>query len=72
MSGNSLTVAGSRSVAVLAAEQEKRDFVTMTIAGQMFGIPVLRVQDVLRSAKIARIPLVAPWIAGHSICAAAS
>ncbi len=64
MSGNSLTVAGSRSVAVLAAEQEKRDFVTMTIAGQMFGIPVLRVQDVLRSAKIARIPLVAPWIAG--------
>lgn len=40
------------------------DFVTMTIAGQLFGIPVLQVQDVLGSARITRIPLAPPEIAG--------
>lgn len=40
------------------------DFVTMTIAGQLFGIPVLQVQDVLGQARITRIPLAPPEIAG--------
>lgn len=43
---------------------ETSDFVTMTIDGQLFGIPVLQVQDVLAQHKIARIPLAPPEVAG--------
>ncbi|MCG5241484.1 chemotaxis protein CheW [Azospirillum doebereinerae] len=41
-----------------------QDFVTMTIADQMFGIPVLQVQDVLGHQRITRIPLAPPEVAG--------
>jgi len=41
-----------------------RDFVTMTIADQLFGIPVLQVQDVLAPQRITRIPLAPPEVAG--------
>ena len=41
-----------------------RDYLTILIANQRFGIPVLQVQDVLREQKITRIPLAAPEIAG--------
>ncbi len=33
-----------------------QDYVTMTIAEQLFGIPVLQVQDVLGHQKITRTP----------------
>jgi purine-binding chemotaxis protein CheW len=36
----------------------------MTIAGQLFGIPVLQVQDVLGPQRITRIPLAPPEVAG--------
>ena len=32
-------------------------FVTMTVANQIFGIPVLKVQDVLGPQRIAHVPL---------------
>lgn len=41
------------------------DFVSFTIAGQLFGIPVLKVQDVLASYKITRIPLAPAEIMGQ-------
>lgn len=41
-----------------------RDYLTIVIAGQRFGIPVLQVQDVLREQRVTRIPLAAPEIAG--------
>jgi purine-binding chemotaxis protein CheW len=41
-----------------------QDFVTMTIADQLFGIPVLQVQDVLGNQRITRIPLAPPEVAG--------
>lgn len=41
-----------------------QDYVTMTIAEQLFGIPVLQVQDVLGHQKITRIPLAPPEVAG--------
>ncbi|MDH3475263.1 MAG: chemotaxis protein CheW [Rhodospirillales bacterium] len=41
-----------------------RDFVTFTIADQLFGIRVLQVQDVLASHRINPIPLVPDEIAG--------
>ncbi len=39
-------------------------FVTMTIAGQLFGIPVLQVQDVLGPQNLTRVPLAPPEVAG--------
>lgn len=41
-----------------------QEFVTFTIADQLFGIPVLKVQDVLSSYQITRIPLAPPEIMG--------
>lgn len=40
------------------------DFVTMTVADQLFGIPVLAVQDVLGPQRITRIPLSPSEVAG--------
>src|SRR3984893_1245765 len=43
---------------------EAQEFVTVTVAGQLFGIPVLQVQDVLGPQRITRIPLAPPEVAG--------
>ncbi len=43
---------------------ETQDYVTFVIAGQLFGIPVLKVQDVLSAHRITRIPLAPPEISG--------
>lgn len=40
------------------------DYVTFTTAGQMFGLPIGRVQDVFRPSHITRVPLAGPEIAG--------
>jgi purine-binding chemotaxis protein CheW len=44
--------------------EQTEEFVTFWIAGQLFGIPVLQIQDVLSSYKITRIPLAPPEITG--------
>lgn len=41
-----------------------REFVTMFVSGQLFGIPVLQVQDVLGPQKITRVPLAPREVAG--------
>ena len=46
------------------AVADTEDFVTFIIADQLFGIPVLKVQDVLSAHNITRIPLAPPEIAG--------
>ena len=48
----------------LVSTEDHEEFVTMFIQGQMFGIPVLMVQDVLGPQKITRIPLAPPEVAG--------
>jgi len=40
------------------------DHVTVTIAGQLFGIEVLQVRDVLGPQRLTRIPLAPPEVAG--------
>lgn len=40
------------------------DYVTMTIDGQLFGIPVALVQDVLRAQALTRVPLAPHEITG--------
>lgn len=47
-----------------ATSEETEEFVTFTIAGQLFGIPVLKVQDVLSTYRITRIPLAPREITG--------
>jgi purine-binding chemotaxis protein CheW len=42
----------------------ERQFLTLTVAGQLCGIPVLAVRDVLAAQAIARIPLAPPDVAG--------
>lgn len=43
---------------------QTREFLTIMLGDQMFGIPILQVQDVLGPQKITRIPLAPPAIAG--------
>lgn len=44
--------------------ESAQEYVTFTIADQLFGIPVLQVQDVLAGGDITMIPLAPPEIAG--------
>lgn len=47
-----------------ANETDIQEFLTIIIAGQRFGIPVLQVQDVLGHQKVTKIPLAPPEVAG--------
>ena len=40
------------------------EYVTFTMAGQLFGLPIARVQEVFRPARITRVPLAGGEIAG--------
>lgn len=44
--------------------ENTQDFVTVTVGGQMFGLPILRVQDVFMPARMTKVPLAPPEIAG--------
>ena len=41
-----------------------QDFVTIKLAGQTLGIPVLAVHDVLNAQQITSIPLAPDWVSG--------
>ncbi len=43
---------------------ESKEFLTMIVGGQMFGVPVLQVQDVLGERSLTRVPLAPPEISG--------
>ena len=51
---------------ILAASPSETEsvFVTLTLAGQLCGVPVLAVRDILAEQPITRIPLAPPEIAG--------
>lgn len=40
------------------------EYLTIMVDGQMFGIPVLQVQDVLSQQHVTRVPLAPPEVAG--------
>jgi purine-binding chemotaxis protein CheW len=61
MSGNT---AGMERFGGPVAGNELHEFVSITISGQLFGIPVLQVQDVLGPQRITRVPLAPPEVAG--------
>ncbi len=41
-----------------------KEYVTATIGGQLFGLPIQRVQDVFMPERLTRVPLAPPEIAG--------
>ncbi|HLB98087.1 MAG TPA: chemotaxis protein CheW, partial [Acetobacteraceae bacterium] len=45
-------------------EEEDRQFVTLTVADQLCGVPVLGVRDILGEQTITRIPLAPEEVAG--------
>jgi purine-binding chemotaxis protein CheW len=45
-------------------DQQLTDYVTFTTAGQTFGLPIARVQEVFRPARITLVPLAGAQIAG--------
>jgi len=45
-------------------ETDFTEFVTFTIAGQIFGLPIGRVQDVFKPVRMTRVPLAGSEIAG--------
>jgi purine-binding chemotaxis protein CheW len=47
-----------------AVSEQLIEFVTVMIGGQLFGLPISRVQDVFMPDRITRVPLSAPEIAG--------
>lgn len=58
-----LAEAGSREVEAVTSGQSS-DFVTFFVRRQLFGVPVLRVQDILEPDRIASIPLAPPEVRG--------
>jgi len=48
----------------MSATENVIEYVTATIGGQLFGLPISRVQDVFAPDRLARVPLAAPEIAG--------
>jgi purine-binding chemotaxis protein CheW len=46
------------------SRQNLKEYVTAMVGGQLFGLPILRVQDVFMPERITRVPLAPPEIAG--------
>jgi len=63
MTGQALVAADSNEIDGVAGDSTI-EFVTFNIAGQLFGIPVLIVQDILLPESIASIPLAPPEVRG--------
>jgi purine-binding chemotaxis protein CheW len=47
-----------------SAHENLTEYVTAMIGGQLFGLPILRVQDVFMPERLTRVPLAPPEIAG--------
>ena len=45
-------------------DRNLKEYVTAMIGGQLFGLPILRVQDVFIPERVTRVPLAPPEIAG--------
>jgi len=64
MTSTNLPVKAGSSLPATTEMAAGREFVTMIIDNQIFGIPVLQVQDVLGPQKITRVPLSPKEVAG--------
>jgi len=57
MSSNNLVISESSKDVYDSSAADMKQFVTMEIDGQLFGIPVVTVQDILRDQSITNIPM---------------
>ena len=64
MSMSTITASQSRTDQPVPAEGDNHELVSMTVAGQLCGVPVRQVQDVLGPQRITRVPLAPPEVAG--------
>jgi purine-binding chemotaxis protein CheW len=46
------------------SDQNVNEYVTALISGQLFGLPILRVQDVFAPDRLTAVPLAPPEVAG--------
>ncbi len=60
---NELATQDTREI-IDVSEESKEDFVTFRVGEQLFGVPVLKVRDILHLENIAFIPLAPPHITG--------
>lgn len=63
MSSQDTTMPGVAPDAV--EDQPEQGFVTLMLGGQLCGVPVLAVREVITNSKIVRVPLAPPEIAGN-------
>jgi purine-binding chemotaxis protein CheW len=56
--------AGPRETIMTAENTNENEYVTATVGSQLFGLPILRVQDIFVPARVTRVPLSAPEISG--------
>lgn len=61
---NALTTTTSKGAVAITASSDQSMFVTVSIENQLFGIPVLQVQDILGPQKITHVPLAPPEVLG--------
>ncbi len=47
-----------------ATDEHMTEYVTVLLGGQLFGLPISRVQDVFMLERLTRVPLARPEIAG--------
>ncbi len=64
LSADSFTDTDARMMDDPTGLDTRKEYLSITINDQIFGIPILQVQDVLGVQKITRIPLAPPAIAG--------
>ena len=55
---------GQREAMTEKSDAKLKEYVTAMVGEQLFGLPILRVQDVFAPERITRVPLAAPEIAG--------
>jgi purine-binding chemotaxis protein CheW len=48
----------------MSTHETTTEYVTATVGGQLFGLPIARVQDVFVLDRLTRVPLASPEIAG--------
>jgi purine-binding chemotaxis protein CheW len=61
MTSNAPTAAATK---VVSAEGAMTEYVTTMIGGQLFGMPISRVQDVFMPERLTRVPLSSSDVAG--------
>jgi purine-binding chemotaxis protein CheW len=65
MSGDVIPMTETQNTAApVILSGQASDLVTFYLGEQLFGVPVLQVQDVLSAQKVARVPLAPPQVSG--------